>query len=260
MWKHMEGLMNMSDVQEKKGFLKSVPLDVKLLMLVLFGFMLLIFDQHVVCSFLNGIYPKFVQSYDINAEFQLFTINSIFGMSYQAYDYSDGEMVIEGLAYNLKVDIFPDLLGYILIAIGLYKLAKRTKIFNLAATTSVGAVVLYVITRLLPFVFTGEQLSYICFWLIIAQTGIEICIGYMFVFGICDLIPGYQYVRDRRAIGISWFASVILNIVVVVINWMAPMLNPALLVFYHMFDLAANLLYFYFIIRIRDYILGYKKA
>lgn len=245
----------MSDMTKKTGFFSSMANDTKLLMMILIGFMFLIFDQHVTCSWLNGIYPAFEQASGINAEFQLYTLNYLFGMDYHIYEYSIGE-----LSYNLRVDIFPDLIGYILIAFGLLKLAGRTKIFHIAAVTCAGAIILYIATRLLPFIFNGQQLSYMCFWLIIAQAGIEICIGYLFIFGVFDLIPGYQYARDRKAIGISWLASVILNITVIVTGWLAPVLNPALITFYNIFDLSVNLLFFYLVFRVRDYILGYRQS
>jgi hypothetical protein len=152
------------------------------------------------------------------------------------------------------------LLGYILITIGLLKLSHKSKIFNISAMTSVLAIVLYVGVRLLPFFFNGQQLTYICFFLIIAQFGLEVCIGYMFVYGVCDLLQGYAYVRDRRAIGISWFVTVVVNAVVLIISWMSMVLNPAFLTVYNIIDLAVNLLFYYFVFRDRDYIMGYRKV
>ncbi|MDY5577043.1 MAG: hypothetical protein SPF70_06130 [Lachnospiraceae bacterium] len=245
----------MSENKNVLSFWKSTGADIKFLMLILVGFMLLIFDQHVTCSWLNGIYPAFQQSYNINEEFQLYTLNYVFGMKANIYEYSIGE-----ISYHLKVDIFPDLIGYIFITIGLLKLSGKTKIFNISAMTSMFSIILYVVIRLLPFIFNGEQLSYLCFWLVIAQFGLDICIGYMFVYGICDLLQGYQYVRDRKAIGISWFVTVIVNAAVLLLSWLSAVINPALLTFYNMFDLAVNLLFFYFVFRIRDYIFGYRKA
>ena len=130
---------------EKKGFWKNTPQNVKYLILILVGFMFLIFDQHIVCSWLNGIYPAYSESSGINTEFQLYTLNYLFGLSYNVYEYSIGE-----LAYNIRIDVFSDFIGYILITMGLLKLAKKTKIFNVAAMTSIGAIILYVATRLLP--------------------------------------------------------------------------------------------------------------
>ncbi len=238
-----------------QGFWKEMKSDTRYLILVLIGILLTAFDQHIVCSFLNGIYPAFVQSADINEAFQFYTMNDIFGMKANIYQYSIGE-----ITYNLKVDIFPDLAGYLLIAFGLFKLSKKTKIYNLSATTAVIACVLYVCVRLLPFVFNGQQLVYICFMLIIAQFGMEICITYMFMYGTCQLLPGYAFAQSRRAIGISWFVTIILNTVILVISWMAVMLNPIFLTVYNMLDLGVNLLFVYFVFKDRDYILGYKKA
>lgn len=253
--------LKMSDVKEKTGFWKNIPRDKKFLMIVLAGFMLLIFDQHITCQWLNGIYPSFQQYSGLTSdEFQLYTLNYLFGMKANIYSYAEGPKAIGEMAYNIKIDIFPDLLGYILIAVGLKKLSGKTKIFNIAVMTSGIAILLYMGIRVLPFIFNGQQLSHICFWGIIAQFGIEVCIGYMFVYGLCDLLSGYQYVRDRKAIVLSWFTTVILNAVVTMLTWMSWFLNPMFYTFYNMFDLAVNLLFFYFIFKNRDYILGYKKA
>lgn len=253
--------LRMSDVKEKTGFWKSIPSDKKFLMIVLAGFMLLIFDQHVTCSWLNGIYPAFQQYTGLTSdEFQLYTLNYLFGMKANIYTYTEGPKGIGEMAYNIKIDIFPDLLGYLLIALGLKKLSGKTKIFNIAVMTCGIAILLYIGTRLLPFIFNGQQLSHICFWAIIAQFGIEVCIGYMFVYGLCDLLSGYQYVRDRKAIVLAWFTTVILNAVIVILTWMSWFLHPMFYTFYNMLDLAINLLFFYFIFKDRDYILGYKKA
>lgn len=59
------------------------------------------FDQHIVCSWLNGIYPAYSESSGINTEFQLYTLNYLFGLSYNVYEYSIGE-----LAYNIRIDVF----------------------------------------------------------------------------------------------------------------------------------------------------------
>ncbi len=253
--------LKMSDVKEKTGFWKNIPRDKKFLMIVLAGFMLLIFDQHITCPWLNGIYPSFQQYSGLTSdEFQLYTLNYLFGMKANIYSYAEGPKAIGEMAYNIKIDIFPDLLGYILIAVGLKKLSGKTKIFNIAVMTSGIAILLYMGIRVLPFIFNGQQLSHICFWGIIAQFGIEVCIGYMFVYGLCDLLSGYQYVRDRKAIVLSWFTTVILNAVVTMLTWMSWFLNPMFYTFYNMLDLAVNLLFFYFIFKNRDYILGYKKA
>ena len=154
--------LKMSDVKEKTGFWKSIPRDKKFLMIVLAGFMLLIFDQHITCPWLNGIYPSFRQYTGLTSdEFQLYTLNYLFGMKANIYSYAEGPKGIGEMAYNIKIDIFPDLLGYILIAIGLKKLSGKTRIFNIAVMTSGIAILLYIGTRVLPFIFNGQQLSHI---------------------------------------------------------------------------------------------------
>jgi hypothetical protein len=214
-----------------------------------------VFDQHIVCNWLNGVYPKFVESTKIHAEFQWYTLNYFFGMHANVYEFTIGE-----LSYRIKVDVFSDLLGYFMMFIGLIRLSKKTKIFNISAATCVLAILLYIGIRFLPFFLNGQILSYACFWLAIAQYGIDICIGYMFVYGLCDLLPGYQYVRDRKAIVISWFATIILNGVVMILYWLSPVINGILITVYNILDLGINILFVYFVLRIREYILGDKIA
>lgn len=243
--------------EKLKNFWKELRSESGALMIAVIGFMLLVFDQHVSCSFLNGIYPKFQESYDISAQFQLYTLNYIFGMSANIYEYTIGE-----IAYSLRVDVFSDLLGYILITIGMMKMSKKNKIFNLASMTSIFAIIIYIGTRMTPFFLNGEILSYVVFWLIIAQCGVEICVGYLFVYAICDMLPGYQHVRDRKAIGISWFVTVVLSIVVMILHWLSPTpyMSHLLVNFYDILLLAVTILYFYFVLRNKDYIFGYKTV
>lgn len=246
----------MSEKKKITDLWKNTNTDIKFLILILVGFMIVVFDQHIDCHWLSGIYPPYQQAYkDMNDEFQLYTLNYIFGMHANIYEYSIGE-----ITYRLKVDIFSDLIGYLLMAIGLFRLSHKTKIFSISGMTAMLAAALYIVTRLLPFVFNGAQLTYICFFLIIAQYGLEVCIGYMFIYGIFDLLAGYQYSRDRRAIGLSWFSTIIVNLVLIIIGWMSMMLNPVLITFYNMLDLALNLMFVYFVYKNREYILGLKKA
>lgn len=240
-----------------KGFFNELKSESGALLITVIGFLLLVFDSRIPCGFLNGLFPAYEQTYEMSAQFQLYTLNYIFGMSANIYEYSIGE-----IGYALRVDVFSDLIGYILIMIGTMKMAKKNKIFNLAATTSMFAIVLYAVIRLMPMMFNGKILTSITFWMIVAQCGMEICVGYLFVYGICDMLPGYQHVRDRKAIGISWLVTVILNIVVVFVHWLSP--SPYMSQFvvnvYDMLLLGITILYFYFVLRNRDYIYGYKKV
>ncbi len=240
-----------------REFCKELKSESGALLITVLGFLLLVFDQRIYCGFLNGIFPAYQQTYEIGAEFQLYTLNYIFGMAANIYEYSIGE-----ISYAIRVDVFSDLLGYVLLFVGMKKMAKKNKVFNLGVMTVMFAVLIYAFTRVTPFFLNGEILTFVTFWLIIAQCGVDICVGYLFVYGVCDLLPGYQHMRDRKAIGISWFVTVILNIVVVFLHWLSPTAYlPHLLVnFYDMLLLAISALYFYFVLRNRDYIFGYKKV
>lgn len=240
-----------------KEFFKELKSESGALLITIIGFLLLVFDSRIPCGFLNGLFPAYQESYEMSVQYQLYTLNYMYGMSANIYEYTIGE-----LAYGIRVDIFSDLIGYLLIIFGTMKMGKMNKIFKLTAGTSMFAIVLYVVTRLMPMVFNGQILTSITFWMIIAQCGVEICVGYLFVYGICDMLPGYQHVRDRKAIGISWFVTVILNIVVVFIHWLSPSPYMSQLVvnIYDILLLGITFLYFYFVLRNRDYIYGYKKV
>lgn len=228
--------------------LKNLSKDHRILLLVIVGLFLLMFDQNFALGDFAP-YGEYETSYDYNGEFQYYTINYNYGADFN----TGAEGVITDVAYKISIDIFPDIIGFLIMAFALKKLGKYSKIFNLASFMSILGGMLYIFIHILPFLFNGMPLVYMGFWGAIAIFGMEVITSYVFVFGICDTLKGHEHSRDRKAIVLAWFATIIINGVVMLLRWLAAV-NTNLLVVYEIIQLGINLLFFYFVLREREYI------
>lgn len=235
--------------------LKNISREKWLLLLVIIGFFLVMFDQNISLGRINP-YPAYETDSSYNLEFQVYSLNYNYGAG---CEYEQLNLAYKGdIYYQLTLDIFPDLLGFVILAIFLKKMSKFSKLFGIASVMSWLAILLYGVVHFMPFVFNGMVLSYMSFWLAIATFGIEAIIGYVFICGVCDTLSGYEHRTSRKAITIAWFGSVVLNAVVCVIKWIA-VINPALLVVYEIIQLGVNLLFYFFVIRESDFIVKEKE-
>ncbi len=217
---------------------------------IIAGFLFIMFDQNLS---LGGFcpYPDYITSYDYNSEFQFYTLDYLYGAKHQFL------LTSTDIFYNLKLDIFPDVLGFILIAIAAAKLVRFSKLFNIVSIMSWGSVVLYGIIHIMPFFLNGMQLSYAGFFLGIAMFGMEAVVGYAFVSAICDTLSGFEHRQARRAIVLSWFVTIVINAVVCVLRWV-NVISPSLLVTYEVLQLGLNILFYYFVYKDIDYIVKEK--
>lgn len=232
--------------------LKNISKEKRILLWVIIGFFFIMFDQNISLGKINP-YPQYKTDIAHNLEFQVYSLNYSYGADCEMDEYYTGDVY-----YKLTFDIIPDVVGFIILGIFLKKLSKYSRIFGVASVTSWVAVALYSIIHLMPFVFNGMVLSYMCFWLSIAMFGVEVVAGYVFISGVCDALSGYEHRSSRKAIVISWFGSMVLAAVVCVLRWIA-VINPALLVTYEMLQLAISLLFFYFVIKESDFIVKEKS-
>lgn len=231
--------------------LKNISKNKWTLILVIVGFFMLMFDQNISLGGLS-IYPEYQTSGAYSLEFQLYSLNYVYG----AWCEID-EIFVGDIMYQLTIDIVPDVIGFLLLAIGLKKMTGFSRLFGIASAMSWFAVLFYAFIRVMPFIFNGMPLSYMCFWLSIAMYGIEVIIGYIFVCGVCDTLSGFEHRQSRKAIVICWFAMVVLLAVVCVLRWIA-VISPGLVVTYQMILLGVSMLFYYFIYRDSDFIVKDK--
>lgn len=228
--------------------LKNISKEKRVLLWVIIGFFFIMFDQNISLGKINP-YPQYKTDVAHNLEFQVYTLNYSYGAYCEIDEYYTGDVY-----YKLTFDIIPDLAGFVILGIFLKKLSKYSKVFGIASATSWAAVVMYLVIHLMPFVFNGMVLSYMCFWLSIAMYGVEVLIGYVFVSGICDTLSGYEHRSSRKAILLSWFGSIVFAAVVSVLRWIA-VINPALLVTYEIFQLAISLFFYYLVVKESKFII-----
>ncbi len=218
---------------------------------ILAGFLFIMFDQNIS---LGGFcpYPDYVTSYDYNPEFQYYTLDYLYGAKCPLNMYSSSDVL-----YNLKLDIVPDVLGFILIALAAAKLIKYSRLFSLVSLMSWASVVLYGVIHIIPFFLNGMQLSYAGFFLGIAMFGMEAVVGYVFVSAICDTLSGFEHRQARKNIILAWFVTIVINAVICVLRWI-NVINPSLLVVYEIMQLCLNVLFYYFVYKDIDFIVKKK--
>ncbi len=231
--------------------LKNISKEKWLLLWVIIGFFIVMFDQNISLGGFNP-YPAYKTDTAYNLEFQVYSLNYNYGAGCDMDEFYTGDVY-----YQLTLDIVPDVLGFIILAIFLKKMDKFSRLFSVASMMAWFSVGLYTFIHVMPFFFNGMVLSYMSFWLAIAMYGAEVIVGYVFVCAVCDTLSGYEHRSSRKAIAISWFGMVVLNAVVCVIRWIAT-INPALLVIYEVLQLAVSLLFYYFVIRDSDFIVKEK--
>lgn len=237
---------------------KNISRDKWLLLWVIIGFFLVMFDQNISLGRINP-YPAYETDAGYSLEFQVYSLNYMYGAGCEMSELGDYDMYTGDVFYQLTMDIASDLAGFIILAVFLKKLSKFSRLFSIASLMSWLAVALFAFIHIMPFIFNGMTLSYMCFWLAIAMYGIEVIIGYVFVSGVCDTLSGYEHRTSRRAIAVAWFTAVVISAAVCVIRWIA-VISPALLVVYEIMLMAVSLLYYFLVVREGDYIVSGKDA
>lgn len=214
----------------------------KYFLMLAIGFILITLDFHV---YTNQSYPyKYDNSEQVIGEFQYYTIASTYGASctYKMINpNSDSDKnnssesigststnaasqtvkVIDKVFFkNIRIDIFNDFIGFLLIGIACLKLGIVRRIFRFAALSAFCGFILNGILALLPFVFNGMLLC-----------NITLVIGITYL--VCNLLTVYLFVnslmsmcrdvccRDERKWGKTcWFISFVLQILVTFIFWL----------------------------------------
>ena len=234
--------------------LKNISKNKKILIIVLIGFFMIMFDQNISLGRINP-YPAYKTDSGYNLQFQVYSLNYTYGAGCGV----DEEGFYTGdVFYQLTFDVIPDVIGFIILAVFLKKMSKLSRLFGLSSIMAWIAVAMYGFIHLMPFFFNGMTLSYLTFWTAIAMFGIEAVVGYVFVCGVCDTLSGYEHKRSRTAVMISWFSSVVLSAIVCILRWVAA-IGPGLLVSYEIIQLAVHLLLYYFVYRDADYIVKEKQ-
>lgn len=233
--------------------LKSISKEKWIVIGVLIGFFMLMFDQSISLGGFNP-YPAYETNEGYSLEFQMYTLNYTYGAWCEIDEIFTGDVY-----YQLTFDIVPDLVGFIILGIFLKKMTKYSKVFGVASMMAWFGAIMYAFIHLMPFFLNGMPLSYMSFWLAIAMYGVEVIVGYVFVCGVCDTLSGFEHRQARKAIAIAWFAVIVLSAVVCILRWIA-VITPGLVVVYNMLLLGVSILFYYFVYRDADFIVKEKTV
>lgn len=206
------------------------------------GFIFLSLDV----DYRTGIaYPHpYDNSKDVIGEFQFYNISSNYGAkcSYKFIDTSSSKdddnrtttqsdttnastdvtqtKVIDQVFFdNVHIDIFNDLIGFLLIFIACIGLKKCNRVFSFSAVCAFCGLLLHIILKTLPFIFNGLFLCNISMVLGIAYLGSIILTTFLFTRGLFAMCSDVCC-RDERKWGkIAWFISMVLQILITFIFW-----------------------------------------
>lgn len=230
--------------------------------IILIGFILLLLDVSVK----TGIsYPHSYQySYKVIGEFQFYTINTIYGATCTTYtqqtkadDGSTGtaKLVNEVFFDGVRVDILNDLVGFALLAFGMFGLKKINRAFYMGGILSIVSIGMSAVIHILPFMVNGLRLCYIALFLRIALLGLTISVYYMFMCALVHEIQLVSFKTERKALILLWFAMTILQIVILFITWIQL---PTLTMVYNIVLLGVSIFFFYWAWKVKDYVLKEK--
>ncbi|MCI8955977.1 MAG: hypothetical protein HFG29_03180 [Eubacterium sp.] len=120
---------------------------------------------------------------------------------------------------NIHIDIFNDIIGFLLILTACFGFRKINKVFSFGFFSAFCGLLLHIIVTLLPFFFNGLFLCNISMVLGIAYLGSIILTTFLFSKGLFLMCPDVCC-RDERKWGkISWFISMVLQILLTFIFW-----------------------------------------
>lgn len=206
---------------------------------LIMGFIFLALDVDVKTPF---TYPHaYNNTKDVIGEFQYYNIASNYGAkcTYKFIDNSSDSdksplvqsetttssastsaKVIDKVFYdNIHVDIFSDLIGFILIFIACVLLKKVNKKFIFCSLCAFCGIILRIILKSLPFVLNGLLLCNTAMFLGIAYIASIVATTYLFTRGLFSMCSDICC-RDERKWGkITWFAATALQILLVFIFW-----------------------------------------
>ena len=195
------------------------------------GFLLIAVDVPVS----TGIsYPsKYENNKDIIGEYQYYAIKTFYGATctMKKLDpekdasvadgyYTDAEFVDDVFYDGIKIDVFNDIIGFLLLAGVCFKLSKYKKLFKPALVFSITSIVLKLLIDLFPFVLNGMPLCNIALGFGIAYTASAIIATFFMTKGYLALIQDSCCRDERLWLNTSWFVSMVLIIMLLLLRWL----------------------------------------
>ncbi len=191
------------------------------------------------------IYPEYETDYKVASEFQAYTLNYFYGASMTSLDVQYA---------GFGIDIFSNIIGYILVIIGTMKLNEVSKVFSLSRLVAYIGLVLDIIINVLPYILNGYRLCYTVLLIGIAELFAAISVSYMFVYAVCTILNDLVFKTERTYIGMSYIGMSILMLVVAFVSWVYSVIG-ILQGFYALFCAFTTGLLIYHIHKVEDYVI-----
>lgn len=204
-----------------------------IMFMVVLGFLFLATDIYFITE-MN--YPKPYQNdKDIIGEYQYYNIKTFYGATctLKKLDqtvpsdsetstgyYTDAEFVDDVFFQGVRIDIFSDMVGFVLIAIACLLLAKYKFLFRPAFLFAIISIVLKLALTAFPFFFNGMFLCNISLGTGIAYMASTILTTFFTTKGFLSLIRDTCCRDERLWLNTSWFISVVLMILVLLLTWL----------------------------------------
>jgi hypothetical protein len=204
------------------------------------GFILIVLDVHLY----TGInYPsQYANSDSVIGEFQYYTLYSTYGARCTYKMISSGTTsaqdnalsnsdttatsteqtvkVIDKVFFKtIRIDIFNDFIGFILIGFACFKLRMINRNFRYSLACAVSGFLLNAIMAALPFAVNGLLLCNITLVVGIAYLACNLVTVFLFVSGLLHMFPDICCRDERKWCKIIWFISFVLQIMVTFVFW-----------------------------------------
>lgn len=132
-----------------------------------------------------------------------------------------GAKVIDKIYFkNIEIDIFNDLVGFLLIFISCFGLKKASRKFGGAAATSIFAIILHIILFTLPFFTNGLILCNTAMVIGMAYLMCNVTTTFLFANGLFGMCADICCRDERKWCKIIWYITCVLQCLVTFILWL----------------------------------------
>lgn len=157
---------------------------------------------------------------------------------------------------NIQIDIFNDLIGYILIVIGCIMIIRCAKQFKLAILTAISGIIVHGIMFSLPFIMNGIHLTNASFFIGMIYLAINIVTIYLVTAALLKMIPGPWCRDERKWCKILWFTSLASQCLATFTFWLGSDFGMLKIVAWVAFGFTIfiQLSFWYVYMRAKDYV------
>jgi len=202
------------------------------IILFIVGFLFLTVDTYVS----TGIsYPQEYQNNDsIIGEYQYYAIRAFYGAdctyktlegepvtgSFSGGYYTEAVFVDQVFFKPFRIDIFNDVIGFILLALCCYMMKKQSQFFKAGFFVCIAAIGTKILFAALPCILNGMILCNMTLAFGISHTGLCIFTTFLIYKGYMELMQDSCCRDERIWLNTSWFSSMVLFLLILLLEWL----------------------------------------